>query len=50
MVHHDEIADLKSYFDGRGSSSFDEANLHFINIFRDPLVFILLYIYIHLSQ
>ena len=41
MDHHDEIADLKSYFDGRGNSSFDDANLPFINIYRGPLVIVI---------
>lgn len=27
IKYHDEIADLKSYFDGRGSDAFDESKL-----------------------
>lgn len=27
MTYHDELADLKSYFDGQGDDEFDSANL-----------------------
>lgn len=27
LTYHDELADLKSYFDGQGDDEFDSANL-----------------------
>lgn len=32
MQYHDEIADLKSYFDGQGSDSFDEQKLFTLSV------------------
>ena len=34
MQYHDEIADLKSYFDGQGSDSFDEQKLFTLSVIK----------------